>query len=167
LSTFVDRPQQFGVVGRTVAPGQGRRVQSRTILSAETCLWSGRKVHPHDLRTCDLTGLAIHADHATPQSPSRLRPLVEMLDGTRHNIDQDGMWDRLAQRLKHVLKSGACRVEAAVLSPSRQRLAVCAEFRTLFGLRVHQVGAVYDLVDDTIIGRLAKGQRNASGWVAR
>jgi ERCC4-related helicase len=134
---------------------------------AETCLWSGRKVHPDDLRMCALTGLSIHADYATPYSPPRLRPLVEMRDGTRHDMDQNGIWERVAQRVKHTLRSGTCRVEAAVLSPSRQRLAACAESRTMLGFRVHQVGAVYDLVDDAIIGRLAEGKRSGSGWVAR
>jgi superfamily II DNA or RNA helicase len=48
---------------------------------AQTCLWSGRRVHPNDLRACALTGLPIHTEYVTPQSPPRLRPLVEMLDG--------------------------------------------------------------------------------------
>jgi superfamily II DNA or RNA helicase len=134
---------------------------------AETCLWSGRKVHPDDIRACALTGLAIHADYATPQSPPRLRPLAEMLDGMRHNADQDEIWDRVAQRLALALKGGTCRIEAAILSPSKQRLATCAESKTMLGFRVHQVGAVYDLLDDAIIGRLAEGKRNGSGWVAR
>jgi hypothetical protein len=37
----------------------------------------------------------------------------------------------------------------------------------MLGLRVHQVGAVYDLVDDAFVGRLAEGKRNGSSWVAR
>jgi hypothetical protein len=134
---------------------------------AETCTWSGRRIHPDDLRTCALTGLSIHADYATPYSPPRLRPLVEMLDGARHNTDEDGVWDRVAQRVKHALKGGTLRIEAAVLSPSRERLAACAESRTMLGFRVHQVGAVYDLADDAIIGRLAEGKRNSRGWIAR
>ena len=134
---------------------------------AETCLWSGRKAHPDDMRHCTLTGLAIHADYATPNSPPRLRPLIEMLDGMRHNADQDDMWDKIAQRLTRALKGGNCRIEAAILSPSKQRLAAWAESKTMLGLRVHQVGAVYDLADDAIIGRLAQGKRNGRGWVAR
>jgi ERCC4-related helicase len=134
---------------------------------AATCMWSGRPVHPDDLRTCALTGLAIHPDYATPQSPPRLRPLAEMLDGTRRNMDEDAVWDQVAQHLKHTLKGGNCRIEAAVLSPSRQRLAACAQSRTLFGLRVHQIGAVYDLNDGAIIGRLAEGRRGGAGFVAR
>ena len=56
---------------------------------------------------------------------------------------------------------------AAILSPSRQRLAASAEFRSLFGLRVSHVGVVYDLDGDAIIGRLAEGKRNSNGWVTR
>jgi superfamily II DNA or RNA helicase len=134
---------------------------------AGTCFWSGRKVHPGDLRTCALTGLSIHADYATTQSPARLRPLVEILDGMRHNTDEGEIWGKIAQQVTRALKGGTCRIEAAVLSPSKQRLATCTESKTMLGLRVHQVGAVYDLVDHAIIGRLAAGKRNGTGWVAR
>jgi hypothetical protein len=37
----------------------------------------------------------------------------------------------------------------------------------MLGFRVHQVGAVYDLNDDALVGRLAEGKRDARGWVAR
>lgn len=134
---------------------------------AKSCSWSGRRVHPDDIRTCKLTGLSIHVDYATPDSSSRLRPLVEILDGERHNTDHDDMWEKIAQRLIRALKGGRCRIEAAVLSPSKQRLATCAESKTMLGLRVQQIGAVYDLVDDALIGRLAQGKRNGNGWVAR
>jgi len=35
------------------------------------------------------------------------------------------------------------------------------------GIRVRHVGAVYDLTDTDIIGRLAIGKRGASGWIER
>jgi hypothetical protein len=66
-----------------------------------------------------------------------------------------------------VLNGSTCRIEAATLSPSKQRLAACAENKTMLGFRVHQIGAVYDLIDDAIIGRQAEGKRNGGGWVAR
>jgi hypothetical protein len=113
------------------------------------------------------TGLPIHVEYATPQGPARLRPLVEMLDGMRHNADQGETWEKITQRLNLAMKSGKCRIEAAVLSPSKQRVATCAESKTMLGLRVHQIGAVYDLVDDAIIGKLVQGKRNGNGWVAR
>lgn len=133
---------------------------------AVTCLWSGKRVHPDDIRACGLTGLPIYFEYATAQSPPRLRPLAEMLDGMRHNSDQDQMWGKIAQRLNFAMKGGKCRVEAAVLSPTRKRLATFAESKKMLGLRVQQVGAVYDLVDDAIIGRLAVGKRGGDGWVA-
>jgi hypothetical protein len=134
---------------------------------AETCSWSGRAAHPDDVRECALTGLPVHAEYVTRQSPPRLRPLVEMLDGMRHSVDQDEVWEKIAQRLNLAMKGGKCQVEAAVLSPSKQRLATCAESKSMLGFRVHQVGAVYDLIDDAIIGRLAEGKRNGSSWAAR
>jgi hypothetical protein len=109
----------------------------------------------------------IHVDYATLQSPPRLRPLVEMLDGVRHTADQNAIWDKVTPRIARALKGGNYRIAAATLSPSKDRLATCAENKTWFGFRVHQVGAVYDLTDDTIIGRLAEGKRNGGGWVAR
>jgi hypothetical protein len=90
-----------------------------------------------------------------------------MLDGMRHNADRDEIWDKISRRLNFALKGGKCRIEAAILSPSKQRLAACAESKTMLGLRVHQVGAVYDLVDDAIIGRLAEGRRNGRGWLGQ
>jgi hypothetical protein len=125
---------------------------------AETCLWSGRRVHPDDLRACALTGLTIHIDYTTLQSPPRLRPLVEMLYGVRHSADQNAIWNKVTQRLARALKGGNCRIEAVTLSPSKDRLATCLENKTLLGFRVRQVGAVYDLTGDTIIGRLAEGK---------
>ena len=133
---------------------------------AQPCLWSGRQVHPDDLYPCALTGLPIHKEYVTPQSPPRLRPLAEMLDGVRRNADHDEVWDKVVHRLAGILKGSRCRVEAAVLSPSKQHLATCAETKRLLGFRVQQVGAIYNLVDDAIIGRLAEGRRNGSGWTA-
>ena len=72
-----------------------------------------------------------------------------------------------SQRLVRALNGGTCKIEAAVLSPSKQRLATCAEFEKMLGLRTHQIGAVYDLIDDVIIGRLAEGKRNGKGWITR
>jgi hypothetical protein len=136
-------------------------------LESQQCAWGGLAVHPEDIRTCALTGLPIHVQYATTQAPARLRPLAELLDGLRHNADQDQLWERVAQGLARARKGGAYRIEAALLSPSRQRLAACAESKSWMGLKVQQLGAVYDVVDDVIIGRLAEGRRNGSGWVAR
>lgn len=64
------------------------------------------------------------------------------------------------------LKGGKPRVEAALLSPSNRHLAICSESKTLLGLRVRQMGAIYDLADQSIIGRIAEGKRNGTGWAS-
>lgn len=134
---------------------------------AQTCTWSGRTAHPDDLLACRLTGLPIHIDYLTPQDGPRLRLLAEMLDGMRRTADQEHLWAKLGVRLSYALKGAKCGVEAAVLSPSKQKLATCSESKTMLGLRVQQVGAIYDLDDDAIVGKLARGKRGAAGWSAR
>jgi len=56
-------------------------------------------------------------------------------------------------------------VEAAVLSPDRQHLAVCSEVRTLLGFRVRQAGFVYSIRDRSIVGRIAQGRRASKEWL--
>lgn len=130
-----------------------------------TCFWSGDRFHPDDLRICSLTGLTIHHDYATEHAPVRLRPLAEILDGIRRNADKEGLWPTLTERLKRALRGGTYNVEAAILSPSKRYLAACSETKTLLGLRVIQVGFIYDLEEATIIGLIAKGRRRSFGWV--
>lgn len=132
----------------------------------ETCLWGGSRVHPLDIRVCSLTGLPIHIEFATKLGPPRLKPLVEMLDGTRRTADQESLWARVDDRLAVALKSGKPRVEAAVLSPSNRQLAVCSESRTLLGLRVRHYGAIFDLADQSIVCKIAEGKRSGTSWAA-
>jgi hypothetical protein len=134
---------------------------------AKACFWSGRKSHPDDLRVCELTRLPIHFEHATGDHAPRLRPLSEMLDGIRRTTDETQLWDSVAPRVAAAVKGAKCRVEAATLSPTKMHLATCAEARTLMGIRIRQVGAVYNLNDTALIGRLAVGKRGPSGWTAR
>jgi superfamily II DNA or RNA helicase len=137
-----------------------------TPAESSSCFWSGSKYHPDDLRTCALTGLPIHFQFAT-DGGSRLKPLAELLDGVRRNADETRMWDEIADRTGALLKGGKCRIEAATLSPAGRHLAVCCEVRTLLGIRVHQLGAIYDLAESAHIGRLAEGKRGDAGWVER
>lgn len=134
---------------------------------AQECVWSGKKVHPDDLRSCALTGLPIHVAFTTQEAPARLRPLAEMLDGMRHNTDQEQLWENVAHQISRALKNGTCHIEAALLSPSKRHLATCAESRAWMGLKVHKVGGVYNLADGAIVGRLVEGKRNGGGWVAK
>ena len=47
-----------------------------------------------------------------------------------------------------------------------KHLAVCAEVRTLLGLRVRQAGFVYEIDSQSIIGRVVQGRRSSDGWEA-
>jgi hypothetical protein len=133
---------------------------------AYECFWSGRLAHPEDLRTCTITGLPIHVEFATSTS-NRLRPLAEMLDGVRRTADEGQIWTDVAARVSTALNGKRCRIEAAMLSPSRRHLATCSEIKTLLGMRVRQAGAIYNLADNSIIGRVTEGGRAANQWQAR
>jgi hypothetical protein len=133
---------------------------------AKECFWSGRRAHPDDLRSCTLTGLPIHVEFTEETGGPKLRPLAEMLDGMRRTADEGQLWGRVAERVAAAAKNGKCRIEAAVLSPSKRHLATCAESKSLFGWRVNHIGAIYDLTDNSVVGRITEGKRGASGWNA-
>ncbi len=133
-------------------------------VEAKPCLWSGQKFHPDDLRVCELTGLPIHFEFTTANSIPRLQPLVDLLNGIKRTADEPQLWDAVTTKASAVLGKGRCRVEAAVLSPDKQHLAVCLEVRTLLGFRVHQAGLVYSIGDHSVVGRAAQGRRTGKGW---
>ena len=131
---------------------------------SQLCFWSGQKHHPDDLRTCTLTGLPIHFNFSTPNGSPRLRDLVEMLDGIRRTADETPLWDSAAGAITALQKTGKCRVEAEILSPAKTHLAMCCEVKTLLGLRTSQLGAIYDIKQQTPVGRIAFGKRGNNGW---
>lgn len=132
---------------------------------AKTCMWSNRRSHPDDVRLCRLTGLQIYCEFTTGGSQPQLLPLHELLMGIRRNTDREIVWPKISARLAKAIKNDRCKVEAAIMSPTEKLIATCAETRALLGFRVHQIGAIYNLADDTIIGRIAEGKRGKSGWV--
>jgi superfamily II DNA or RNA helicase len=144
-----------------------RSLHGAFCLPAETatCFWSGRVVHPDDIRTCTLTGLQIHAEFTRP-GDNRLRPLVELLDGVRRTADEEKAWADVTSRVSSVLKGKPCRIEAAALSPTRRHLATCAEVKTMWGLRKRQAAVVYNLSEGAVIGRIAEGRRGERVWEA-
>ena len=152
--------------GRLLANKGFRSVSGKFCLPAEArlCFWSDSRYHPDDLRTCALTGLAAHQQFVTETGPPRLRPLVELLDGSLHDAEERDTWDGAAARLAEALGGGRCRIKAATQSPTGEHLAISCDVRTLLGLRVSHVGAIYALGRKTIIGRVARGKRSAKGW---
>jgi len=140
-----------------------------TAREAKPCSWSGLRSHPDDLRVCELTGLPIHF-RFTPRSVAgkgrnRLQPLAELLDGTRRSAEAPRLWNAVAARAREAIGKGRCRVEAAILSPDGQLLAVCLEVRTLLGLRRQTAGLIFDIGRRSVLGRVALGRRGPRGWV--
>lgn len=133
-------------------------------IEARTCAWSGGKFHPDDLRLCELTGLAVHFKFLNGPGDSRLQPLVELLNGIRRNAEGTQSWDDIVNNASASLDGSKCRVESAILSPDAKHLAVCAEVRTLLGLRKRQAGFVYEIDSASIVGRIVQGRRSRSGW---
>ena len=61
-------------------------------VEAKPCLWSGRKIHPDDLRVCELTGLPIHFEYVTANNNPRLQPLADLLNGIKRTSDEPHLW---------------------------------------------------------------------------
>jgi len=133
-------------------------------IEAKPCSWSGRKLHPDDLRVCKLTGLPICFQFAVSNSSPCLQPLVDLLNGIKRNADEPQVWGTVTTKASAALGKSRCRIEAAVLSPDKQHLAVCLEVRTLLGFRVHQAGLVYSIGEHSVVGRAAQGRRTSEGW---
>ncbi|UPJ58348.1 SNF2-related protein [Bradyrhizobium sp. 192] len=151
---FLEQVAQRSSTGTFCTPAERR-----------TCAWSGRASHPDDIRNCELTGLSIHLEFMTPNAPYRLQPLIEMLNGVRRNSDGIEKWPELASRLALAQNGGKYRVEAAIASPDNRHLATSSESRTMLGLRVFQVGALYDVSANTIVGRICVGKRGRDSWI--
>jgi len=132
---------------------------------ARSCAWSGALLHPDDTAACALTGLVIHRPLLTTGPAPALRPLTELLDGSRRAADASDLWPSVAQ-LATAAVHGRCTIEAGQMSPHSGALAVCAQVKTLLGLKVRHAGFIYIPAERSILGRLAIGKRSASGWIA-
>lgn len=133
---------------------------------AKRCMWSGRKYHPDDLRTCTLTGLQVHYQFVTPGSSARLQPLSDLLYGVRRSADASDRWEAIAAKASAALGGGRCRLEAAQASPDGRHLAICSEVRTRLGLTVQRAGLLYSVNDNEIVGQIALGTRTPNGWTS-
>lgn len=129
------------------------------------CAWSGQLFHPLDVGECELTGLLIHRRHLTAEASPRLRPLAEMLDGTRRAADAVDSWPSIAE-LAAAATHGKCVIEGVLKSPDGRSLAVCAQVKTFLGFKVRHIGFLYFGDERSIVGRIAEGRRTNSGWEA-
>jgi hypothetical protein len=151
---FMERFALRSSKGKFCTPAEGRR-----------CMWSGRKHHPDDLRTCALTGVEVHFKFITSDGSAKLRPLTDLLYGMRRTADASDLWDSIAAKASATLGGGRWRLEAAQTSPDGRHLAVCSEVRSLLGRSVQQAGLLYSFSEDQIVGRIALGKRSPTGWI--
>lgn len=133
-------------------------------VEARPCSWSGRQCHPDDLRTCALTGAIVHFEYMCPDERQWLRPLAELLQGSRRTSDGNVLWDNISVKAASALNGRRSRVESASLSPDGRHLAVCCEVRSMFGLKVQHAGLIYCNDDFSIRGRIALGKRIRQSW---
>jgi superfamily II DNA or RNA helicase len=130
---------------------------------AKLCMWSGNKIHPDDLRSCDLTRMTAHFEFMTTNGACRLEPLVNLLNGLRRKADKPELWPRIADDTSKIM-NGKSQVEAAILSPSEHYLAVCLETKNWLGLKTRQAGLLYAIPEQEAVGRIVTGKRGAQGW---
>jgi hypothetical protein len=114
---------------------------------AATCMWSGRRSHPDDMRFCTLTGIPFHVEFAAAGGKPYLQPLTDLLHGVRRTADAADRWEDIAAKASTALRGSRCRVETAHVSPDKRHLAICSEVRTMLGFRVHQAGMLYSMED--------------------
>lgn len=135
-------------------------------VEAQACIWSGQKHHPDDMCICAVSGVQISREFSTADGVACLRPLKELLDGMRRTEDRKSVWDKASQHLA-TYHGGKICMESAVTSADGNYLALCCVSKTLFGLRSAHLGALYDLRDGTILGKIAVGKRDKNSWIAR
>jgi len=131
---------------------------------AKVCAWSSRKCHPDDLRTCQLTRVAAHFEYMATNGGIRLEPLLDLLNGLRRKFDKQELWARVVEDVSRVL-NGRSQIEAAVLSPNGDHLAVCLETKSWLGLKTRQAGFLYAIRDREAVGRIVLGKREEQGWI--
>jgi hypothetical protein len=131
---------------------------------SKACAWSSRKCHPDDLRTCQLTRIVTHFEYMTTNGGIRLEPLLNLLNGLQRRSDKQELWARVVEDISRILDSRS-QIEAAVLSPGGDHLAVSLETKSWLGLKTRQAGLLYAIRDRAAIGRIVLGKREAEGWV--
>ena len=131
---------------------------------ARACTWDGQKYHPQDIKTCNLTSLPMHFSHLSVDIRPHLGSLMDLLAGVRRTAHVSEQWPFIEERLSMAIGKGKPKVEFATLSPDGRHIAICAEVRSMLGLKSRHVGAVYALAEGAIIGRIATGKRTRQGW---
>jgi hypothetical protein len=93
----------------------------------------------------------------------RLEPLLNLLSGLQRKTDGRELWPTIAANMSQLLDVRS-QVEAAVLSPSGEHLAVCLETKNWLGLKTRQAGLLYAIRDHEAVGRIVIGKRGTEAW---
>jgi superfamily II DNA or RNA helicase len=151
----------------------GRLLRDEGILSAtgkscleqeaRTCIWSGRKSHPEDLRICQLTRITTHFEFMTTNGGIRFEPLVALLNGVMRKADMPDAWSKIVANTSEFL-DGRLQVQSSISSPNGELLAVCLETKNWLGLKTRHAGLLYTIRDQTAVGRIVVGKREPEGW---
>ncbi len=121
-------------------------------VEARRCDWSNVLTHPEDVRTCPSLGVSVHFQFLS-EDTQQLRVVEELLIGTRRTADRIELWEEISVQAARIVNIKKCKIVAAEMSPGGHCLAVCAEFKSLLGLRTQFVGILYSLKDHAVIGR--------------
>ncbi len=177
--TFVERSAASGkaaqkiffvsssISGTRLLPDEGvKSATGKYCLESEArvCLWSGKKYHPEDLRTCELTRVTAHFEFMTANGQTRLHALVDLLNGVRRRTDLQELWPSISAMAARTVDTRS-EVESAILSQSGEYLAVCLQSKNWLGLKTRQSGLLYAIRDRETIGRVVLGKRGDDGWV--
>lgn len=141
-----------------------RSISGKYCLPAEcqSCAWTGQAYHPDDLGICTLTDLPICAEFLTKQN-SRLKPLFELLNDVGRAAGDEGH-PILEAALSKALNGQKCRIVSGAISSTKNAFAVCAEIKTLLGLKTNYMGFVFSPRGREIIGKIVQGKRTKQGW---
>jgi hypothetical protein len=131
-------------------------------VEAKRCQWSGSTTHPDDLRTCALLGLSVHFQYLSNDS-RRLQPVEEMLAGRRRATDAQERWATILPSVSSAVNTKRCQIDAALLSPDGEKLALSVEVKSLLGLRTHYAAVLYSFKDNTPLGQIALVKRDGRG----
>jgi hypothetical protein len=96
---------------------------------------------------------------------SFLEPLANLLNGILRTSEKSELWASIAKHAALALDGARCKVQTGLISPDKKHLAVCVEVKTWAGLKTRYAGFVYSIKDTSIVGRVALGKRESSGWV--
>jgi hypothetical protein len=146
--------------GESIASATGKYCLQK---EAKLCVWSGKKCHPDDLRTCHLTHVTAHFEFMTTNGEVRLEPLQDLLGSIRRKTHNQELWPTIVANISQHL-DGQAQIEAAVLSPSGKHLAVCLKTKNWLGLKTRYAGFLYAIDDRETIGRIVTGKRGSEGW---